>query len=92
MQPFDSSAYRIELLDARAHLEPFATETAIRGDGAAQFVYARSNRGSIELSKTQHLEIFVEFWSADAETPVREVTYPDFASALAESSSWLRGT
>ena len=90
MEPFDEDEYRAELLDARLHLDPFAAHVSVRGDGAAQFLFAESRNGSVELSKTQHLEIFLELWPPDSEEPTREETHPTYESALVSAVSWLR--
>ena len=90
MEPFDTNAYRAELLDAASHLEPFASHLSVRGDGAAQFLFASSHNGAIELSKTQHLQVFLELWRSDSEQPAREETHASYQSAVASAVAWLR--
>ena len=90
MEPFDTAAYHDELLDVVSHLEQFAPHVSVRGDGAAQFVFAESPNGAVELSKTEHLQVFLELWPPDSDEPAREETHPTYESALASAVSWLR--
>ncbi len=90
MQPFDVPTYHEELLEVAIHLEPFASTVSVRGDGAARFVYAESNQGSIEVSKTEHLEILVEFWRPGADASCHDEIHRSYESAIESAVSFLR--
>ena len=89
MQLSDAT-YRAELEEVAAQLEPFASHVSVRGDGPARFVFARSTQRAVEISKTEHQEIWVEFWRGDSRAPTREEAHPDYESAVASVVPWLR--
>ena len=90
MKPFDTAAYRAELLDVASLIEPFASHVSIRSDGQAQFVFSESRNGAVELSKTQHLQVFPELWRPGSTEPTREETHSTYESAIASALAWLR--
>ena len=84
-----SDEYGAELEDVVAHLSRHCREISIRGSSEARFVYAKAASGLVEISRSAHGEVFVEYWLSEDDAPIREATYPSYDHAIAEVSAWL---
>jgi len=80
--------YRTQLETVAAALDGIADELSIRGDDAAQFLFAAARGRAIELSKSD-AGIWVEFWDGNADSPNHESTFDSYESAVHDVSRWL---
>jgi hypothetical protein len=84
----DSASYRAELDQAVESIKTAANSVGIRGDGAAQFVYAASSRRILELSRAS-AGFYVEFWLASDDASSHDQTYATLAEAIQAAQAWL---
>jgi hypothetical protein len=85
----DESEYRRELEQIAERITPFAEAVNIRGDGAAQFIFAVSKERSLEISRSDE-GIWIEFWREDNESLTRELTIQTHDEAVAAASEWMK--
>jgi hypothetical protein len=77
--------YEHELKEAAFLLNGVAV-AAVRGEGAARFIYAVRDNRAIELSRSD-AGWWVEFW--ENELVASENTFAAFNEAIAAGKSWL---
>ena len=80
--------YRYELEKVAEKLSASATLVNIRGDGAAQFIYATNDARSLEISQSED-GVWIEFWQGEDELAIHEVTVSSFDEAVHSSNEWL---
>ena len=84
----DPTLYRAELESVVEQLSSNNIIAKIKGEGISQFVYAKCNNRSVELSQDKD-GIWVEFWSGDSESPKSAMTLSSYNEALIDILSWL---
>ena len=57
------------------------SNSKIRGEGAAQYLFARSEHGAIELSESND-GVWVEFWRGDDDSPAAERIFSGYDGAV----------
>lgn len=82
--------YRRELESVAARLKTSEIDCQIRGSGAAQFIFATNVSLSIELSKAAE-GIWVEFWTANNDSPDHDNFYSSYEAAATAAIEWLSG-
>lgn len=85
---WDDETYRTELEAIAAALDGIVDELSIRGDGAAQFIFAAANGRAVELSRSDD-GVWVEFWNANEDSPHHDTIYNSYALAIRDVSQWL---
>lgn len=83
------TAYTLELEKTLEHLRKAGCEGSIRGDSAAQFIFARSGLHSIELYQSAE-GIWVESWDETEEVPKHTATFPSYEKASLAAIKWLK--
>jgi hypothetical protein len=78
--------YGRELTAAVVQLNSGDTTASVRGDGAAQFVFAERGPRAVELSHDGH-EWWVEFWGSEA--VVMSHAFPSAEEAIQTVAAWL---
>ena len=83
--------YQLQLNAAADRIATAASDVAIRGHGAARFVFATGNGRSIELSTTDN-GVWVEYWNDDDGQPDHACLFHTFVAATADAINWLGRT
>ncbi|CAB1084587.1 hypothetical protein D1AOALGA4SA_12101 [Olavius algarvensis Delta 1 endosymbiont] len=84
----DPALYREELESVVKQLSANNIIAKIKGEGISQFVYAKCDDRTVELSQDKD-GIWVEFWLGDSENPKNAMTISSYHEALKEVLSWL---
>ncbi len=82
--------YRNRLTVVADRLRPICDRVNIRGTGAAQFVFAECGQTAVELSESIN-GVWIEFFAASDEAPIRENTYASYDEAVQDACKWLTG-
>jgi hypothetical protein len=86
----DHRSYRRELQRIVEDVRAVSSSVEIRGDGVAMFVSATTRQRAVEVSKSAE-GVWVEFWIADRDEPVREEAFDSYSEATIAACQWLQG-
>jgi hypothetical protein len=80
--------YRRQLEVVAEQLKSAADLVNISGSDAAQFIYAKNESRSLEISQCED-GVWIEFWQGNDE-PIKEMTVSSYNEATAISLKWLK--
>ena len=76
-------------ISARIRKDGISAE--VRGSGRAEFVFAKSAHGAVELSEKGDGIFWLEYWEPGDEAPTKDKDIPDADLAIRDTELWLAG-
>lgn len=89
MFPVSIDEYRAELYRAVESLRPDASRVAVRGDDAASFVIAESDRGSVEIARDEDYWC-LDFWMPEDEESCAQRKVADWRAVVGAARRFLQ--
>lgn len=80
--------YKRELEKVAEQLKDSASLVDIRGDGAAQFIFAVNGSRALEISQSEE-GVWIEFWQGEDESPAQGITVSSYDEAVIAAIEWL---
>jgi hypothetical protein len=81
--------YKQQLEIIAEQIKSAANLVDIRGSSVSQFIYAKNESRSLEISQFKE-GIWIEFWQVDNDEPIKEMAVSCYGEATAISLEWLK--